>query len=82
MDEFDFLLPVWGGEIGPVLEIVRKLSVAEATAVVGFVMQTVPALEQARITTASGQALKDITPSSQRGPTFFRRQSTRIDADR
>jgi hypothetical protein len=66
VDEFDFLLPVWGGEIAQVLEIVRKLSVAETPAVVGFVMQTLPALEQANLTTPSGKSriltLEDVKP--------------------
>jgi hypothetical protein len=66
VDEFDFLLPVWGGETGPVIEIVRKLSVVETPTVVGFVMQTLPALEQASLTTPSGMSriltLEDVKP--------------------
>src|SRR4051812_29784694 len=26
LDEFDFLVPVWGGDVGPIVEIARKLS--------------------------------------------------------
>ena len=45
VDEFDFLVPVWGGDVSGLLEMVRKLSVSETQTTIGFVMKTVPAVE-------------------------------------
>ena len=56
LDEFDFLLPVWGGDLSPLVEIVRKLSVTETQAIIGFVMQTTPALETLTLVNSAGQS--------------------------
>ncbi len=56
LDEFDFLLPIWGSEQSRLFEIVRKLSVTETQAVVGFVMQTTPVLESLTLQNSAGQS--------------------------
>ncbi len=55
VDEFDLLLPIWGGDIKQLSEIVRKLSVTETAATIGFIMRTLPAIESLEITTTTGQ---------------------------
>lgn len=56
LDAFDFLLPIWGSEQSHLFEIVRKLSVTETQAVVGFVMQTTPVLESLTLQNSAGQS--------------------------
>ena len=56
VDEFDFLLPLWGGDLLPLVEIVRKLSVTETQAIFVFVMQTTPALETFVLESSAGQS--------------------------
>ena len=56
LDEFDFLLPIWGGDLSPLVEFVRKLSVTETQAIIGFVMQTTPVLETFVLASSAGQS--------------------------
>ena len=56
LDEFDFLLPVWGHDMGRLTEIVRKLSVTETEAIIGFVMQTTTTLETLTLENSAGHS--------------------------
>lgn len=56
LDELDFLVPVWGTDLSPLVEIVRKLSVTETQAIIGVVMQTTPTLEALALADSTGQS--------------------------
>ena len=56
LDEFDFLIPVGGGALGGFLEMVRRLSVGDTSAVSVFFMQTHPDLERARLLASGGES--------------------------
>lgn len=56
LDEFDFLLPIWGGDLSALVETVRKLSVTETLATIGFVMQTTTVLETLVLENSTGQS--------------------------
>jgi hypothetical protein len=56
LDEFDFLVPVWGGDVSQLIEWVRKLQEPETGAVVGLLMRTVPALESLQLSNTKGQS--------------------------
>jgi hypothetical protein len=56
VDEFDFLIPIWAGDLSLLTEVVRKLSVTETQAIIGFVMQTVGALEDLTLKNSVGQS--------------------------
>jgi hypothetical protein len=55
VDEVDFLLPIWSGDLSPLLEIVRKVSPPETQAIIGFFMQTTPTLESLGLHNSVGQ---------------------------
>jgi len=40
VDELDFLVPVWGDDLTEFKHMVRSLSVAQTSAVIGFILQT------------------------------------------
>ena len=54
IDELDFLVPIWSGDLGPLLELVRGLSVTETHAILGVFTRTRPELEAAIIRTSRG----------------------------
>lgn len=56
VDEFDFLMPVWNGDLALLVEIARKLSVSDTQAVIGFVMHTVSALETTTLENSKHQS--------------------------
>lgn len=55
VDEFDFLLPLWGGDLSPLMEIVRKVSPPETQAILGFFMRTMPIFESLGLHNRAGQ---------------------------
>ena len=56
IDEFDFLLPVWGQDTSKLIEMVRKLSVVDTDSVICFVMRTIPALEKLQLVNTRGES--------------------------
>lgn len=56
VDEFDFLVHVWGGDLTAFQDMVRTLPSTRTEAAIGFVMQTQPSLEEWRLVTSVGQS--------------------------
>jgi AAA+ ATPase superfamily predicted ATPase len=46
VDEFDFLVHIWGDDLTEFQLLVEKLSSTETQAIIGFVLQTLPQLEE------------------------------------
>jgi hypothetical protein len=55
VDEIDFLLHIWGHELTEFKRIIESLSCTEIPAVVGFILQTRPFLEEWKLTNSHGQ---------------------------
>jgi hypothetical protein len=55
VDDFDFLLPIWGDDLSPLIEIIRRVSPPETQATIGFFMQTTPTLEALGLHNSAGQ---------------------------
>jgi hypothetical protein len=47
-------VPIWGGDLAQFAEIVRKLSVTETQAVIGFFLRSTPYLETLDMRTSGG----------------------------
>jgi len=56
VDEFDFLVHVWGGDLTAFQDMVRTLSSTRMEAAIGFVLQTQPPLDEWRLVTSIGQS--------------------------
>lgn len=56
VDEFDFLLPVWGNDLSGLQQMISILSRTDAPSVFVFAMQTRPALEAWHLTNDLGQS--------------------------
>ena len=56
VDEFDFLLPVWGNDISSLQQMISILSRTDTPSVIVFAMQTRPALEAWHLTNDQGQS--------------------------
>ena len=56
LDEFDFLLPIWGGDLSIFIEMVRKLSTTETKAVICFMIQTTDSLDTSTLENSIGQS--------------------------
>jgi hypothetical protein len=54
VDEFDFLVPIWG-DLEPFIEMVRKLSLTETRGVMAFVLQSRPSLDGLSMPITSGR---------------------------
>ncbi len=46
VDELDFLIPVWGDDLTEFKHMVRSLSVAQTSTIIGFILQTRYELEE------------------------------------
>lgn len=55
VDEFDFLLPVWGNDLSGLQQMVATLSRTDTPCVIVFAMQTRPLLETWQLTNDQGQ---------------------------
>ena len=66
VDEFDFLLPIWGESLPAFFHMVEKLSNRQTDAIIGFFLQTHPMMEHWSLFNNARQprilTLKDIQP--------------------
>jgi hypothetical protein len=53
VDELDFLIPTWAGDLAPFQEMVRRLRHPEKQVAFGFFLQTRPAVEQWQLLNAA-----------------------------